>query len=286
MNAWSTMARPPGLAGSELAGRRERDLGTGNERNATECRQAKQTSLAGEINEASTAGRRAAFGTWDLEPPKGECVGDKRTRASTHCTRTAKLQSRAGTRNFTPSDSSDEPAMIEQLILVNENNRAVGRAEKRAVHVAGLLHRAFSIFLVNDDGELLLQRRSRRKYHSAGLWANSCCGHPRPGEATLQAAHRRLGEELGATASLRYAFRARYCTALPNGLVENELVYVFFGHATSGFALNPDEASGVRWMTLASLQRDIARHPRRYAYWLRYYMKNHYGAIRRAVKAA
>jgi isopentenyl-diphosphate delta-isomerase len=173
----------------------------------------------------------------------------------------------------------------EYLILVNENNRAVGRGEKRAVHEAGLLHRAFSIFLVNDAGQLLLQRRSRGKYHSAGLWANSCCGHPRPGETTLEAAHRRLGEELGATASLRYAFRARYCTGLPNGLVENELVYVYFGRPKSGFELNPAEVSEVAWSTLAALQRDISRRPRRYAYWLRFYMKNHYAAIQRAVKA-
>ena len=174
--------------------------------------------------------------------------------------------------------------MTEELILVNESNRAVGRAEKRAVHEAGLLHRAFSIFLVNDDGELLLQRRSRRKYHSAGLWANSCCGHPRPGELTINAADRRLGEELGATAALHYAFRARYCTALPNGLVENELVYVFFGPAKSSFALNPAEVSEVAWMTLAALQRDILRRPQRYAYWLRFYMKNHYAAIQRGIK--
>src|SRR5215216_3450594 len=99
--------------------------------------------------------------------------------------------------------------MTEQLILVSEKNRAIGQAEKLAVHEAGLLHRAFSIFLVDSGGRLLLQQRSRKKYHSAGLWANSCCGHPRPGESTLRAARRRLGEELGADARLRYAFQAR-----------------------------------------------------------------------------
>jgi isopentenyl-diphosphate Delta-isomerase len=175
--------------------------------------------------------------------------------------------------------------MAENLILVNESNRATGQAEKQAVHVAGLLHRAFSIFLINERGELLLQRRSRLKYHSAGLWANSCCGHPRPGESTLQAARRRLGEELGGEARLRYGFRARYCTSLPNGLTENELVYVFFGPAPTSLAPNPAEVAQTRWMTLPALQRDIARHPRRYAYWLRFYMKNHYAALRRAVRA-
>jgi isopentenyl-diphosphate delta-isomerase len=92
----------------------------------------------------------------------------------------------------------------EQLILVDESNRAVGTAGKTKVHRAGLLHRAFSIFLVDGRGRLLLQQRSRAKYHSGGLWANSCCGHPRPGERTLAAAHRRLHEELGVRSDLSF----------------------------------------------------------------------------------
>ena len=175
--------------------------------------------------------------------------------------------------------------MTDDLILVDGRNRAIGRAEKWAVHQAGLLHRAFSIFLVEADGRLLLQQRSRAKYHSGGLWANSCCGHPRPGERTLAAARRRLGEELGATVPLRYAFRAQYCTALPNGLTENEIVYVFFGVAPPAFAPNPAEVSSLTRLSLPELKRDIARHPRRYAYWLRYYLKNHYAALRRGVAA-
>ncbi|MSU50097.1 MAG: isopentenyl-diphosphate Delta-isomerase [Opitutus sp.] len=176
--------------------------------------------------------------------------------------------------------------MAEDLILVNTQNRAVGRAEKRAVHETGLLHRAFSIFLVDAEGQILLQRRSQAKYHSGGLWANSCCGHPRPGEHTRQAASRRLAEELGATTTLQFGFRARYCTALPNGLTENEIVYVYFGGIPAGLAPNPDEVSALQRMSLAELQRDIAAHPRRYAYWLRYYMKNHYAAIGRGVSRA
>jgi isopentenyl-diphosphate delta-isomerase len=175
--------------------------------------------------------------------------------------------------------------MTDELILVDEQNRAVGQAEKRAVHEAGLLHRAFSIFLIDAKGRLLLQRRSAAKYHSAGQWANSCCGHPRPGESTLRAARRRLGEELGATASLRHGFRARYRTLLPNGLTENELVYVFFGGAPATLQLNPDEVSAVGWMTLPQLRRDVQRHPRRYAYWLRYYLRNHYAAIQQGIAA-
>lgn len=173
--------------------------------------------------------------------------------------------------------------MSETLILVNERNRAIGQAEKAAVHAAGLLHRAFSIFLVDTKGQLLLQRRSRAKYHSAGLWANSCCGHPRPGESTRRAARRRLGEELGAEAPLRYAFQARYCTKLRNGLTENELVYVYFGVTPLQLVPNLDEVSGMTRMSLPALRADIARRPHRYTYWLRYYLKNHYKAIERGL---
>ena len=172
----------------------------------------------------------------------------------------------------------------EDLILVNEQNRAIGRNEKWSVHQNGLLHRAFSIFLVDDAGRLLLQKRSRAKYHSAGLWANSCCGHPRPGEPTLEAARRRLGEELGATAPLRFGFRARYCTALPNGLTENEIVYLYFGVEPMNLSPNPAEVSAIARMNLGDLKDDIGRRPGHYAYWLRYYFKTHFASVRREVE--
>jgi isopentenyl-diphosphate delta-isomerase len=175
--------------------------------------------------------------------------------------------------------------MSENLILVNEQNHAVGRAEKWAVHEQGLLHRAFSIFLVDRAGRLLLQQRNRAKYHSGGLWANSCCGHPRPGERTSSAARRRLSEELGAAATLRFGFQARYCTSLHNGMTENEIVYVYFGLAPTDFAPNPDEVAATGWMTLPELKDDIAQHPRRYAYWLTHYLKIHYAAIERGIRA-
>lgn len=175
--------------------------------------------------------------------------------------------------------------MSDTLILVNERNRATGSAEKLAVHQRGLLHRAFSIFLVHRDGTVLLQQRSRAKYHSAGLWANSCCGHPSPSERTARAAQRRLHEELGATAALRFGFRARYRTVLPSGLTENEIVYVYFGAAPDALALNPAEVAATARMKLPELKRDIARRPARYAYWLRYYFRNHAAAIARGVAA-
>ncbi|MBI5769518.1 MAG: isopentenyl-diphosphate Delta-isomerase [Verrucomicrobia bacterium] len=176
--------------------------------------------------------------------------------------------------------------MADALILVDERNRAIGRGEKLAVHERALLHRAFSVFLVYPDGRVLLQQRSRAKYHSAGLWANSCCGHPSPGERTAAAARRRLREELGTTAAtLRFGFRARYRTSLPNGLTENEIVYVYFGAAPDALALNPAEVAATSRVKLPELKRDIARRPARYAYWLRYYFKNHAAAIARGVAA-
>src|SRR5215470_3815873 len=117
----------------------------------------------------------------------------------------------------------------EQIILVDESNRAIGVAGKHAVHRAGLLHRAFSIFVVDDRGRILLQQRNPKKYHSGGLWANSCCGHPRPGERTVTAARRRLKEELGVSAALSFGFFARYRAELDHGMQENEFVYVYFG---------------------------------------------------------
>ena len=119
--------------------------------------------------------------------------------------------------------------MDEQLILVDESNRATGSGGKAAIHRAGLLHRAFSIFVVDDRGRLLLQQRNPKKYHSGGLWANSCCGHPRPGERTVAAARRRLNEELGVASDLAFGFFSRYRTELDNGMHENEFVYVYFG---------------------------------------------------------
>src|SRR5215218_3206663 len=135
--------------------------------------------------------------------------------------------------------------MAENLILVDERNRAIGRGEKWAVHAKGLLHRAFSIFLVDARGRVVLQQRSRKKYHSAGLWANSCCGHPRPGERTLTAARRRLNEELGISSPLSFGFFSRYQTELDKGMQENELVYVFFGPLTAPPRPDPAEVAKV-----------------------------------------
>jgi isopentenyl-diphosphate delta-isomerase len=169
----------------------------------------------------------------------------------------------------------------ESLILVDEHNRAVGTAGKDAVHRAGLLHRAFSIFLVDEAGRLVLQQRHPRKYHSGGLWANSCCGHPRPGERTVAAAARRLNEELGVASALSFGFYARYQGELGNGMRENEFVYVYFGRLTGRLHPNPAEISGVDFLPADEVGRRIQREPATFTYWLKHYFQNHADEIAR-----
>ena len=172
----------------------------------------------------------------------------------------------------------------ERLILVDEKNRAIGVGAKAPVHRTGLLHRAFSIFIVDDKGRILLQRRSRQKYHSGGLLANSCCGHPRPGETTHAAARRRLTEELGVHAPLTFGFFSRYRAELDGGMQENEFVYVYFGPLTAQPNPDPAEVSDVEFTTAEEIARRIGREPDAFVYWLRHYFENHGSEIARLAK--
>jgi isopentenyl-diphosphate Delta-isomerase len=175
----------------------------------------------------------------------------------------------------------------EQLILVDERNRAIGAAGKEAIHRKGLLHRAFSIFLVDERGRLLLQQRSREKYHSGGLWANTCCGHPRPGERTITGAGRRLREELGITGALSFGFFSRYRAELDHGMHENEYVYVFFGRLAGELRPDPAEVADTELLPLDELRHRIRKTPEAFAYWLRHYIRDHVAEIaRHADKAA
>jgi isopentenyl-diphosphate delta-isomerase len=174
----------------------------------------------------------------------------------------------------------------EPLILVDEANHAIGSAGKTAVHRAGMLHRAFSIFVVDERGRILLQQRSRQKYHSGGLWANSCCGHPRPGERTLAAARRRLHEELGVTSPLTFAFFARYQTALDHGMQENEFVYVYFGPLRSTVQPDPSEVSSVEFLSPTEIRRRIRERPDAFTVWLEHYFDHHGAEIAQAARKA
>lgn len=158
---------------------------------------------------------------------------------------------------------------MEQVVLVDEADAPVGAEEKSAAHQAGLLHRAFSVFVFDGAGRLLLQRRAPGKYHSAGQWSNTCCGHPRPGEPLLQAARRRLREEMGFDCALRPIGAYRYRAELDNGLTENEIDQLLVGDSDGPPSPDPAEASEWRWAEPEALRREIAENPLRFTVWLR-----------------
>ena len=158
---------------------------------------------------------------------------------------------------------------MERVILVDEHDRELGAAEKLAAHVAGRLHRAFSIFVFNRAGQLLLQRRAKAKYHSGGLWSNTCCGHPRPGEATPDAARRRLREEMNFDCELRAAFEFLYRAELANELIEHEYDHVFVGEFDGAFVAEKSEVEDWKWTTPDELRRELRARPNDYTYWLR-----------------
>ncbi|HEX7175464.1 MAG TPA: isopentenyl-diphosphate Delta-isomerase [Pyrinomonadaceae bacterium] len=159
----------------------------------------------------------------------------------------------------------------EQVILVDERDRELGAGEKLRAHREGALHRAFSVFIFDRGGRLLIQRRAREKYHSAGLWSNTACGHPRPGEATKEAARRRLREEMGLDCELRAAFEFLYRAELDGALVEHEYDHVFVGthEGESPPAPDPSEVEDWRWVGMDELRRGLRHEPHLYSYWLK-----------------
>jgi isopentenyl-diphosphate delta-isomerase len=165
--------------------------------------------------------------------------------------------------------------MKEEVILINEANEVIGQMEKMEAHQKGLLHRAFSVFLFNEKGEWLLQKRANTKYHSSGLWTNSCCGHPRPGEDIVSAAQRRLNEELGIQASLQVQFEFQYQTNFDNLLTENEWDYVLLGKTEATPLSNPDEVDDWKWISPEAVQEQIQLNPEQFTYWFKHIV-NHY----------
>ncbi|OGI14125.1 MAG: isopentenyl-diphosphate delta-isomerase [Candidatus Moranbacteria bacterium RIFCSPHIGHO2_12_FULL_54_9] len=157
----------------------------------------------------------------------------------------------------------------DTLILVDEHDRPIGEEEKLRAHELGLLHRAFSILVFNSRGELMLQQRALGKYHCGGLWTNTCCSHPRPGETTLAAALRRLQEEMGFDCELEEALEFIYKVDFPNGLTEHEYLHIFIGHYDKDPVINPEEAADFRWISIEALRKDIADDPEKYTYWFR-----------------
>ena len=154
------------------------------------------------------------------------------------------------------------------VILVDEHDVQTGTMEKMEVHQKALLHRAFSVFVFNDKGEMLLHKRAERKYHSAGLWTNACCSHPQPGEEILAAAEIRLQVEMGFNTALK-AFEFIYKTPFDNGLTEHEFDHVFIGTYNGDIAPNTDEVSDYCYKSIQEVKNSIQSHPQKYTEWFK-----------------
>jgi isopentenyl-diphosphate delta-isomerase len=156
---------------------------------------------------------------------------------------------------------------MEEVILVNEEDVQVGTMEKLEAHEKALLHRAFSVFVFNQRGEMLMQQRAIAKYHSGGLWTNACCSHPRPGEQTLQAAGRRLKEEMGFSTPLKKVFHFTYKASFDNGLTEHEYDHVFVGNFDGEIKPSVDEVENYCYKSLDEIDESLKTEPGKYTAW-------------------
>jgi len=157
--------------------------------------------------------------------------------------------------------------MEEQVILVDTQNNPIGLMPKMEAHEKGVLHRAFSVFILNDAGELMLQQRALHKYHSPGLWTNTCCSHQRDGETNIAAGKRRLQEEMGFETELREVTSFIYKAPFDNGLTEHELDHIMIGRYNDAPNINPDEVANWKWMPIDAVRDDINQHPENYTVW-------------------
>lgn len=157
----------------------------------------------------------------------------------------------------------------EEVILVNKNDEPIGTMPKMEAHEKAVLHRAFSVFVLNDNNEIMLQQRAAHKYHSPLLWTNTCCSHQRVGETNIQAGKRRLQEEMGFTTELKELFSFIYKAPFDNGLTEHELDHVMLGHYNKEPHINADEVGNWKWMTAEEIKNDIVEVPDNYTAWFK-----------------
>ena len=157
----------------------------------------------------------------------------------------------------------------ENVVLVDKNDNPIGLMEKIEAHRRGLLHRAFSVFIIDDASRLLLQKRSQTKYHSPGLWTNTCCSHPRNGEIIIDAANRRLMQEMGMSANLKHMFSFIYRAEFDNGLIEHEFDHVFIGKSNSDPVINSDEVCEWKWTEIKKIKKDIIENSHHYTEWFK-----------------
>ncbi len=158
---------------------------------------------------------------------------------------------------------------MEKVILVNDLDEELGEEEKIKAHIQGKKHRAFSIFIINEKNQMLLQKRNKNKYHSGGLWTNACCSHPRPNEETINSAKRRLFEEMGFQCNLKKAFSFSYKKKFQNGLTENEFDHVFLGNYQGEVTPDLKEAEAHRWSSINEIETDLKKNPQKYTYWFK-----------------
>jgi len=167
----------------------------------------------------------------------------------------------------------------EQVILVDRKDKQIGLMPKMEAHEKALLHRAFSVFVFNEQEELLLQQRAKEKYHSPELWTNTCCSHQRDGESSIEAGKRRLKEEMGFDCKLEEIFSFIYKAPFDNGLTEHELDHVLIGYYSKNPEINPEEVADFKWMRLEDVKTDMENHPEKYTEWFKIIFKESYDKL-------
>ncbi|QKG79582.1 isopentenyl-diphosphate Delta-isomerase [Tenuifilum thalassicum] len=171
-----------------------------------------------------------------------------------------------------------------QIALVNQNDNVIGFKDKQQVHIDGDLHRAFSILICNGNGQMLIHKRAFSKYHSPGLWTNACCSHLTQGEEMQNVIFERLKHEMGITCNLNHLFTFHYRVELDNGLIENEIDWVYVGKFEGSPNPNPDEVNDWKWVDIDWLLDDIEENPDSYTYWFKYILQNHKEEVVLAIK--
>jgi isopentenyl-diphosphate delta-isomerase len=163
---------------------------------------------------------------------------------------------------------------MQNVILVDTFDLAIGTMEKMEAHQKGVLHRAFSVFVFNTQGEMLLQQRAQEKYHSAGLWTNTCCSHPQPGEEIVYAAQKRLTEEMGFSCELYVKDKFIYKVELENNLIEHELDYILTGTFSGNIFPDTTEVQDFKWISVEQVKKEIENKPELFTFWFKEILKN------------